>query len=264
MISFLLLRDEVYFCVTGTIKRNSSSHRYNMKKVLGSFLFFPVLFASAQSPVSRSDNGSTAPDSAANLYFAVLGNASAIYNGRVFYGYPGIKGDAFYPSGGWQKGSVLYDGSWHHDISLMYNIHKDEVVIRHPNSMSVCPFNERVDKFYFGEYAFVRLAPDKDNVIKGGFYQQLSKGKVTIMVARQKKIEENIVDLAVERKFVSSNTYYALKDGHYYLVDKKSSLLNLLKDKRQSIMKQLKKEKLKYKHDPEKTIISMAEFYNQS
>ena len=79
----------------------------------------------------------------------------------------------------------------------------------------------------------------------------------------QKKIEEKIVDMTVERKFVSFNTYYVLKDGNYYLVNKQKSLLNLLKDKRQNIPKHLKKEKLKYKHDPEKTIIAIAEFYNQ-
>lgn len=235
-----------------------------MKKVFGFFFFFPVLFATAQSPVSISGNDSAASDSVANLYFAARGMSSAIYNGKVFYGYPGVKGEAFYPSGGWKKGSVLYDGFWHHDIFLQYDIHKDQVIIRHPNSMSICLFSERVEKFYYGEYTFVRLDPGKDNVVKAGFYQQLSKGKVTIIVARQKKIEENIVDLSIERKFVSGNTYYALKDGHYYPVNNRKSLLKLLKDKRQSILKQLKKEKLKYKHDAEKTIISMTEFYNQS
>ena len=30
----------------------------------------------------------------------------------------------------WQNGSILYDGTWYHNISLMYDIYKDEVLIR--------------------------------------------------------------------------------------------------------------------------------------
>lgn len=234
-----------------------------MKKILGLFLFFPVLFAAAQSPVSMSGKESPPLDSAASLYFAARGQASAIYNGRVFYGYPGISGDAFYPSRDWQRGSLLYDGSWYNDILLMYDIHRGQVLIRHPNTMSICLFNERVQKFSYDGRTFVRLNPDKDNILKSGFYQRLSEGKITIIVARQKSIEEKIVDLTFERKFISSNTYYALKDGNYYLINKQKTLLTLLKDKKQIILKHLKKEKLKYKHDTEKTIVTIAELYNQ-
>ena len=234
-----------------------------MKKITVFFLLFSVLFAEAQLPVSMASNESPALDSAANLYFASRGQASVIYNGRIFYGYPGIIGDAFYPSAGWKKSSLLYDGSWYHNISMMYDIHKGQVVVRHPNNVSICLFSERVQKFYYDGQIFVRLNPDPGNVLNPGFYQQLSEGKITIVVAREKKIEEKIVDLTLERRFISFNTYYALKDGKYYLVKKQKTLLNLLKDQKQNIVKHLKKEKLKYKHDPEKTIMAIAEFYNQ-
>jgi hypothetical protein len=222
-----------------------------------------VLYAEAQSPENISGNISVSSDSSANLYFAALGSATAIYNGKVFYGYPGIGGDAFYPSRGWRKGSLVYDGTRYHDIQIAYDIYKDQVLTRHPNTISICLVSERVEKFYFDGQAFVRLKPDKDKVLKEGFYQQLTEGKLTIVVARQKKLQEKIEDLALERKFVSVNFYYALIGGHYYHVNRRKSLLNLLKDKRQNILKHLKKEQLKYKHDPEKTIMAIAEFYNQ-
>jgi len=234
-----------------------------MKKILVFFLLFSVLFAEAQLPVSVDRNESPAIDSAANLYFAARGQASVIYSGRIFYGYPGIIGDAFYPSGGWQKGSLIYDGSRYHNIAMMYDIHKGQVVIRHPNKISICLFSERVQKFYYDGKIFVRLKPDAGNVLNPGFYQQLSEGRITVIVAREKKIEEKIVDLSLERRFISFNTYYALKEGNYYLIKKQKTLIALLKDQKQNILKHLKKEKLKYKHDPEKTITAIAEFYNQ-
>ena len=235
-----------------------------MKKGIWFFLFFPVLFSRGQSAPYMSSNSSIALDSAANLYFEGRGKELEIYNGRVFYGYPGIDGYAFYPSKDWQKGSILYDGTLYHDIFILYDICKGEVMIRHPNTIPIYLFNERVQKFYFDGQTFIRLRPDKDNVFKAGFYQVLREGKITVVVMRQKKIEEKIVDITLERKFVSSNIYYALKDGNYYLINKQKSLLNLLKDKRQNLLKHLKKEKLKYRQDAEKTIVAIAEFYNQS
>ncbi|MEP7373360.1 MAG: hypothetical protein ABI675_08180 [Chitinophagaceae bacterium] len=235
-----------------------------MKKMAGFFLFFPVLYAEGQSAVQINSSPSMAVDSAVNLYFAARDKELEIYNGRVFYGYPGIDGHAFYPSKDWQKGSILYDGTLYHDVFMQYDVYKDQVIIRHPNTIPIYVFSERVQKFYFGGQVFIRLRPDKNNVLKEGFYQILTEGKVTIVVMRQKKLEEKIVDLTVERKFLSSNLYYALKDGNYYPISKQKFLLNLLKDKRQNILKHLKKEKLKYKQDAERTIVTIAEFYNQS
>ena len=235
-----------------------------MKKVVGCFLFFPVLYTQGQSAADIDSSLSAALDSAANVYFADRSKTLPIYSGRAFYGYPGIEGHAFYPSREWQKGSILYDGTWYHDIFIMYDIYKDQVLIRHPNTISVYLFNERIQKFYYDGQTFIRLRPDKDNVLQTGFYQVLTEGKVTVIVMRQKKIDEKIVDLTVERKFVSSNVYYALKDSNYYLINNQKSLLNLLKDKRQNILKHLKKNKLKYKKNVEKTILAIAEFYNQS
>ena len=185
-----------------------------MKKVSCFFLFFPVLYTQAQPTAEISSNSSIALDSVANLYFEGRGRMLEIYSGRVFYGYIGIDGYAFYSSKDWQKGSLLYDGTWYHNILMMYDIYKDQVLIRHPSTIPIYLFNERVERFSYDGLSFVRLKSDKDNVIKEGFYQLLTEGKVTIIVSRQKKIDEKIIDLALERKFVSSNTYYALKDGN--------------------------------------------------
>ena len=57
-------------------------------------------------------------------------------------------------------------------------------------------------------------------LLKTGFYQQLSMGKVTILAFVSKMIEENIENLRVERNFVPVNFYYALKDGNYYPINK--------------------------------------------
>jgi hypothetical protein len=235
-----------------------------MKDLLLCLFLFSFFCASGQLIDSADKRGPVISDSAVNIYFASQSETLAIHNGRVFYGYPGVLGDAFFPETGWQKGSILFDGTWYHDIFLRFDIYKDEVVVLHPNTTPVRIISERVQQFYFHGQDFVRLNPDNDNIIKSGFYQRLTNGAVTIFARRHKKIEENIVELAIERKFVSSSQYYVLKDGIYHVINKQKSLLDLLKDSRQNIVQHLNQQKLRYKNNKEKTIIEIAKFYNQS
>lgn len=235
-----------------------------MKKLTVFLLLISSFYAAGQSLEPRNRKLPEVEDSAASLYFASQHETLAIHNGRVFYGYPIIQGFAFYPELEMQNGSLLYDGTWYHDISLLYDICKDEVVTLHPNSTLVRLFGERVLQFYFQGQTFVRLNPDKNNVIKNGFYQRLVEGNVTIFARRQKKIEEKIINNELERKFIFSSQYYVLKDGRYHVINKQKSLLDLLKDSRQNIVQHLKKQKLRYKADKEKAIVQIAEFYNQT
>ncbi len=237
----------------------------HMRKLLAfPFLFF-CYYASGQSLEPADGKLAEAYDSAAVSYFANQSRTLAIYNGRVFYGYPGMLGHAFYPDEtSWQTGSILYDDTWYHAIRLMYDIHKDEVLILQPNNIPIRLFSERVQKFYYQDMTFVHLVRDKDNVIKSGFYQRLTEGNVTILVKRIKKIDEKIEGYEVERKFIPADQYYVLKDGSYHVIGKQKSLVNLLKDNKQNIPQYLKQQKLKYKTNKEKTIVAIAEFYNQS
>ena len=228
-------------------------------------LFLLYFFNAVGQPIHSSGKKSDqAADSTINLYFTSVGETSGLYNGRVFYWYPLMKGHAFYPSVDWQKGSVLYDGTWYHHLSIMYDIYRDEIVLKYPNSLPIRLFSERIQEFRLDDQKFARLQPDKDNVLKNTFYQVLTEGVVAVFASRQTRIEENIVDNTLERSFITVDQYYVLKNGRFYLVINKKQLLSLLRDKRQSISQHLRKQKLKYKKEKERTIVEIVKFYNQS
>ena len=100
--------------------------------------------------------------------------------------------------------------------------------------------------------------------MKNGFYQRAIDGPLTIYVKRTRKIEENIVDLAIERKFDNTYLYYALKDSKYTAIGKQKSMLELVRDKRQGVVRHLKQQNLKYRRNRDKAIMEIAAFYNQS
>lgn len=208
--------------------------------------------------------GSYYNDTASALYFNSLQETLPLYNGRVFYGYPGIHEHAFYPATGWHNGSVLFDGIWYHNMSIMYDTYMDEVIILHPTSTPVRLISDRIQQFRFENFHFERLGPYTYSGLKNGFYQRMVSGPVTVYVKRSKKIEENIVDLTLERKFVITDQYFAVKEGIYTPIYKQKSMLELVKSKRQGVVQHLKQQNLKFKKDREKAIVEMAEFYNQS
>jgi hypothetical protein len=100
--------------------------------------------------------------------------------------------------------------------------------------------------------------------LKTGFYQQVAEGDATVLVRRIKKIDEKIEGFAVERKFITVDQYYLLKDSNYHAIHNKKAMFRLLKDKKLNMGRLLKQQQLKFKRDKEKSIVAMATFYNQS
>jgi hypothetical protein len=155
-----------------------------MRKLISVFFTFCFYYSGAQNLQPH--------DSVAGLYFSSQAETLPVHNGRVFYGYPGTKDDAFYPAIGWQKGSLLYEDVWYSDLSFMYDVYADELVTLHPNSTPIRLFTDRVREFSFDGKTFTRLEPDNDGVVRNAIYQRLVDGPLTIFVRRVKKIEENI------------------------------------------------------------------------
>ncbi len=223
-----------------------------------------ALYARGQALDTSGVALSRVPDSISNLFLTSQNESLPIYSGRIYYPVMRIEDHPFAYSDEWQKGNILYDGVSYHDITYKYDTYMQELVIVTPKSIPVRPISERVQRFDFANQFFIRHNADKDNVLKPGFYQQMETGVVSILIHRRKIIEEKIVQTTLERKFISLDSYYALKDGRYYSINKQKDLLNIMADSRQAVTRNLKQQKVKYKHDPEQYILKAVQFYNQS
>lgn len=229
------------------------------------FCSFQYLYSNGQSSPFAYQATSVKTDSVKKIYFSKQWKELAIYNGRLFRGYEyGIEGHGFYFSSDWQIGNIQYDGIWYNDLPLRYDIYKDEVMVNHPNNIPIILFGERVQQFHFAGLHFFRLKTNIKNEHSVGIYQLLSDGKIKLLSRRSKIIEENLENKKVEKKFIDQHKYYLVKDGEYHLVRNQKSVLNVLSDRRQEIIKDLKKNNIRFKTDPEKAIIHIADFYNQS
>ena len=173
-----------------------------------------------------------------------------LYNGRLYYVYdPRNDEHQFFGDRKWQKGVVFYDGQRFDSIPMVYDIVRDELMIRHFNGDHLLLQSEKVDYFLKDGHIFERLeaGTEINAQMRTGFYDILYPGTSKALVRRNKQRQEKIVEKRVIALFPEKDFYYIKKGDRYYSVRSKRSVLNLFPDKKKELKKALRDEKIKFK-----------------
>jgi hypothetical protein len=201
-----------------------------------------------------------------------IGQESRLYNGAEYMLYDRtIKGLPLFPlnAEGWESGIVNYDGIIYKDVPMKYDIYRDVVAVLLYNKFSQYTLlSERVHDFSLSGHHFVRVNADTLNAndhsgISTGFYDQLYGGKIEILAKRVKTIQNSTnVTATLETYFIERNEYYIRKGNIYYSISGQSSLLKVLKDKKQLLQQYIRDNKIKFRRDPEGAMANIASYYD--
>jgi hypothetical protein len=66
----------------------------------------------------------------------------------------------------------------------------------------------------------------------------------------------------VERDFYERNRYFLRKDGQFYAVKGKGSVLGVFDDRKKELQRFLREQKIRYKRDPESAMVQLARQYD--
>ena len=201
---------------------------------------------------------------AIGVYYESLGEESPLYNGSEYieYAYTLQEGHPFFQVVDFIKGNVNVDGMIFHDVPMLYDIVKDQLIIQ--DFQKVYKINlpaDRVQQFFLLGHLFVRL--NASDQVKTGFYDQLYKGKIALFAKREKRVLEKYSNIQISKVVISQNVYYIKKDGVYYTIKNKSSLLAVLKSKKKEVQQYLKTNNIKFKREPERAMIMAVRYYDQ-
>ncbi|MBA4167185.1 MAG: hypothetical protein H0X41_06535 [Chitinophagaceae bacterium] len=220
--------------------------------------------ASAQDTAAGEKLVQRAEKRAIDSYYRYTGNQSRLYNGldRTFYD-PAIKGDPYYLSDSLMEGSVLYDSMYFENVPMLYDIYKDELTVRHFKGYKIVLLNEKITSFSISGHHFVAHEYDKNAGfgMHSGFYDHLYAGKTMVLARRTKLLNEKITS-QVEQEFLPHDNFYIWKDGAYRSCATYHGLLDILKPGSKDIRHYLKKNKIKFRNDPEKVIVTAVRFYD--
>jgi len=174
-----------------------------------------------------------------------------LYNGRLYYVYDSRQDEhQFFGDRKWQKGVVFYDGQRFDSIPMIYDIVRDELVIKHFNGDHLLLQSEKVDYFLKDNHTFQRMESGKDinPQMRTGFYDVLYGGKTKALARRAKQRQEKIVEKRIISLFPEKDFYYIKKGDRYFSVRSKRSVLGLFPDKKKELKKALRDDNIKFKN----------------
>lgn len=190
-----------------------------------------------------------------------------IYSGKMHVIYPSaVSGFAYFLSEDWQPGSIMYHEIYYPSVWLKYDLVKKEVVIQHSNGLTpIILFSPRVEYFTLAGNEFVNVKEEEDTLnLPPGMYQKIGTGIMRLYINRFKFLEEQVTQSGIERKFYEKDKFYIVKDGVSSNIRNKRDIWNLTKDKKSAIRNDLKRKKLKFKKQPDATLIEIVNYYNET
>jgi len=231
------------------------------------FFYILLICGLSQHVTAQNADDTTLHENALNaigVYYQTLGEESPLYNGSEYieYAYTLQEGHPFFQVVNFINGNVNVDGMIFHDVPMLYDIVKDQLIIQ--DFQKVYKINlpaDRVQQFFLLGHLFVRL--NASDQVKTGFYDQLYKGKISLFAKREKKIVEKYSNIQISKVVISQNVYYIKKDGVYYTIKNKSSLFSALKSKKKEVQQYLKANDIKFKREPERAMIMAVKYYDQ-
>lgn len=234
-----------------------------------------VLFVLFLALRSKSESQTLEPDSTASpdvknalvVYNASLANQLRLYNGKEYkeYQYSFELGQPFFFHSDWSKGTVMYDGGFYKDVSILYNIVTDQLIIQnHHNFSKIQLIKDKVASFSLLGHSFINIPRDSllSTNLKPGYYDILSTGNITLLARRTKNIQETVRQ-TVEHKIYGKDHFYVKKNNNYVPIQTKKSFLELFPDKKKEIQQYIRKNKLRFRKDQENVMFKVVAYYNQ-
>ncbi|CAG5007402.1 hypothetical protein DYBT9275_04037 [Dyadobacter sp. CECT 9275] len=228
-----------------------------------SAFLIPLMLQGQSASKALAVDGASYPETEYKRATAYTQN---LYNGRIYYLYdPKAEEHQFYVERKWEKGSVYYDGQRFDSIPMLYDIVRDELVIRSLQGDYMLLQSERVKYFDLMGHHFDRMITGKTigPSMQTGFYDLIYKGKTRTLVRRKKERQEKIIEKKIIPLFPQKDFYYIFQNGMYHQVRSKKSVLALFPEHSRELKKVLREQHIKYRKNREAAISTMVARYDE-
>ena len=226
-----------------------------------------VKMAGAQELTNDTLTNSLSNSYPVKLYFNAVGENAHIYNGYEYFTPDrNIKGSPYYLSDSPWPADVIYDDSYYKNIPILYDVVKDEVVInRLGQNFKISLVTDKLKSFTLRKHEFIRVSGDSvnGNQLATGFYDRLFNGRTIVLAKRKARLQETYVYSQINYEYIREDIYYVIVAGQIVQVDSKSSVLKLFNSKKSEIKAFIRKNKLNFKSDFEKTLVAISAYYDQ-
>ncbi|MBC5994663.1 hypothetical protein [Pontibacter cellulosilyticus] len=201
------------------------------------------------------------------LYRNTVGTEAHLYTGPEYYvpfkSY--VEGHQYFQVKTFEKGNVFYDGAWFYEVPMLYDIAVDEVVTIHPGSgLSQKLVKQKVGLFELSNHTFVYLSGESVGgfSMQPGFYKLIYNGDIKAFVRHEKYLQERTSTNGLEGHYKAKDKFYLQKNGVYYQVSNKASVLKVLSDKKKELKEFSRSNKIRFRNKREEAIKNIAKHYD--
>lgn len=194
-------------------------------------------------------------------YNNAISAQSHLYNGSAYTEYISQNDEHPYFIDEWIDGSLTYDEEFHDDVPLIYDIQSDRLVVDNQYSVKkVMLVFEKVSDFIIRDHHFVLL---KNTPLPVGYYERAYDGPSKVYVRHRKTLQSKAVDYSIINLYEEKKFYYIYKNGTFYPVRGKGSVLKLLEDKKKDLKKFIRDNNLQFGNDKARDISRLVQYYDQ-
>jgi hypothetical protein len=209
----------------------------------------------------------TCPDNSESDRFDVihqdtLPENQILFNGRVWRNlYYMVKEDQFLFSKVFLPGSLTINGKTFTNISIKYDIYKDEILTPIDSGRILQLNKEMVDSFsiFFQNKTYQFTTMPKDSL--KGYVNVIYKGKAALYIKYNKKIDRLTVEGEYD-KFYQVSRIYLVKDNIVHLITNISDLFKVLNEDKAQLKDFIKKNKLMVSKKVPESFIPVIRYYD--
>jgi hypothetical protein len=226
-----------------------------------SFAAVPTVRAQVPGPPAGP---SPATRYALALYDSATTESQHLYNGPQYYFYDSQAQDhPFFQGREWSTGTVYYDGQLFPQVPMLYDVVKDQLVIRYTEGLgNVSLQSEKVGYFTLaGEHHFARMEAQPG--LRPGFYEVLYNGPTKVLARRVKERQEQIVVNRLTVEFPVFDHYYLFHSGRYHPAPTRRAALALMPEQKKKLRQYLRDQSLDFRQNRQGTLTALAAYYDQ-
>lgn len=202
-----------------------------------------------------------------NFYYSVTKENAHLYIGSEYAGYDNrVIGNPFFDTATAQNGSIYYNGTFYRKVPMLYDILNDDILVNRYNQYYFIRLaKEKIGYFSILTHNFIRIVPDSNNkaLPRAGFYDVVYNGKTEVLVKREKTIKDDQpITYELISRYIQHNSFFVKIQNTYFEVSTKKSLFKIFDSKYREIRSYLKKNKIKFRKQPELAIIKAAQYYD--
>jgi hypothetical protein len=163
------------------------------------------------------------------------------------------------------QGKLSYGGVIYPDMPLRLDLYRDELLMPTPDRQyNIVLVPEKLGRADLHGYHLTYLKRDNlPGCPPSGYYMLLHDGQCAVFEKQTTVLQQKISQQGIESSYSLTVRYYIRKDGAYYQIKNKKSLLNALGACQKELERLIRANKFRFKRDAERMIAAVVKEYEK-